>query len=80
MSLNCRIYLPFGQGASSKKQQLIVLLTVKAEYIAQAHAMKEALWLHTFVSEICREPVGEITINSDNQGAIALLKDNKFHI
>jgi hypothetical protein len=36
----------FGQGAviwSSKKQQIIALSTVEAEYIAQAHAVKEAL-------------------------------------
>jgi hypothetical protein len=44
----------FGQGAvtwSSKKQQLIVLSTVEAEYIAQAHGMKEALWLHAHVHQ-----------------------------
>jgi hypothetical protein len=72
----------FGQGAvtwSSKKQQLIALSTVEAEYIAQAHAAKEALWLCTFVSEIRGESVEAIMINSDNQGAIALSKDNKFH-
>jgi hypothetical protein len=72
----------FGQGAiswSSKKQQVIALSTVEAEYIAQAHAAKEALWLRSFVSEIRNEPARAITINSDNQGAIALAKDNKFH-
>jgi hypothetical protein len=72
----------FGQGAiswSSKKQQVIALSTVEAKYIAQAHTMKEALWLCSFVSEIRNEPVRAITINSDNEGAIALLKDNKFH-
>ena len=72
----------FGQGAvtwSSKKQQLIALLTVEAKYIAQAHAAKEALWLRAFVSKIRGEPAQGIMINSDNQGAIALLKDNKFH-
>jgi len=45
----------FGQGAiswSSKKQQIVALSTVKAKYIAQAHAMKEALWLCMFISEI----------------------------
>jgi hypothetical protein len=73
----------FGQGAvtwSSKKQQIVALSTVEAEYIAQAHAAKEALWLHTFISEIRNEPSRAITINSDNQGAIALSKDNKFHL
>ena len=72
----------FGQGAvcwSSKKQQIVALSTVEAEYVAQAHATKEALWLRAFISEIRNEPTRTITINSDNQGAIALSKDNKFH-
>ena len=72
----------FGQGAiswNSKKQHIIALLTVEAEYVTQAHAAKEAMWLHTFVSEIRNKPAHEITINSNNQGAIALSKDNKFH-
>src|ERR1700720_3777810 len=45
----------FRQGAiswSSKKQQVIALSTVEAKYIAQAHTAKEALWLHSFISEI----------------------------
>jgi hypothetical protein len=72
----------FGQGAISwslKKQQIIALSTVEAEYIAQAHAAKEALWLCNFVSEIRSKLTQAITINSNNQGAIALSKDNKFH-
>ena len=43
----------FGQGAISwnlKKQHIIALSTVKAEYVAQAHAAKEAMWLYTFAS------------------------------
>ena len=49
----------FRQGAiswSSKKQQIIALSTVEAEYIVQAHTVKEALWLHMFISEIHKEP------------------------
>ena len=71
-----------GQGAviwSSKKQQIIALSTVEAECIAQAHAAKEVLWLCTFISEIQGESEPLIMIYSDNQGAIALSKDNKFH-
>ena len=48
-----------GQGEvswSSKKQQIIALSTVEAEYIAQVHTIKEALWLYTFVSKIQGEP------------------------
>jgi hypothetical protein len=72
-----------GQGAvtwSSKKQHVIALSSTEAEYIAQTHAAKEALWIRTFVGEF-RDGFGSlpILINCDNQGAIALAKDNKFH-
>jgi hypothetical protein len=72
----------FGQGViswNSKKQHRIVLSTVEAEYVTQAHAAKEAMWLCTFVSEIRNKPAREITINSENQEVIALSKHNKFH-
>lgn len=45
----------FGQGAitwSSKKQHIVALSSTEAEYIAQMHAAKEALWLRSFVSEM----------------------------
>ena len=64
---------------SSKKQHIIALSSTKLEYIAQAHAMKEALWLRSFINKI-QGPQGKtIVINCDNQGAIGLAKDNKFH-
>ena len=70
-----------GMGAitwSSKKQYIVMLSSTEAEYIAQTHAAKEVMYLCTFVQEICGldKP---ITINCDNQGAITLSKDNKFH-
>ena len=72
----------FGCGAiswSSKKQYIIALSSTEAEYIAQTHAAKEALWLQSFVDEVRGTGGAPITINCDNQGAIALAKDNKFH-
>ena len=43
------------------------------------HAAKEVIWMKNFVDEI-RGPQGKaIVIYCDNQGAIALVKDNKFH-
>ena len=39
---------------SSKKQPIIALSTMEAEYIAATHAAKEALWLCTFLAEITR--------------------------
>ena len=72
----------FGQGVvswSSKKQHIIVLSSTELEYIAQMHAAKEALWLRSFIDEIQGLHERIITINCDNQGAITLAKDNKFH-
>ena len=72
----------FGVGAiswSSKKQPIIALSTTEAEYISQTHAAKEAIWLQTFVSEINGGTIQTLTVMGDNQGAIALAKDNKFH-
>ena len=71
-----------GNGAmswSSKKQYIIVLSSTEAEYITQTHAAKEALWLQAFLWEIQGLCTGPLNINCDNQGAIALAKDNKFH-
>jgi hypothetical protein len=71
-----------GQGAvtwSSKKQYIIALSSTEAEYIAQTHAAKEALWLRTFWAEMQNAEPTTMTINCNNQGAIALSKDNKFH-
>ena len=71
-----------GKGAVSwsfKKQYIIALSSTEAEYIAQTHAAKEALWLCSFLKEIRGLHDTPLTINCDNQGAIALFKDNKFH-
>jgi hypothetical protein len=71
----------YGQGAISwslKKQSMITLSSTEAEYIAETHAAKEAMWLRTLISEIT-EQGGPLTIMGDNQGAITLAKDNKFH-
>jgi len=72
----------FGCGAiswSSKKQHIIALSSTEAEYISQTHAAKEAIWIRTFVNEIRGANDDPITINCDNQGAIVLAKDNKYH-
>ena len=72
----------YGAGAvswSSKKQPVVSLSSTEAEYVAQMHAAKEAIWLRSFVSEITGKQEKPLTILCDNQGAIALSKDNKFH-
>ena len=65
---------------SLKKQYITALLSTKVEYIALTHTVKEAPWLHTFLSELWGAPYGSMTINCDNKGAIVLSKDNKFHV
>ena len=64
---------------SLKKQNIVSFSSTEAEYIAQTHTAKEGIWLWSFISEICGEKEKLLTISCDNQGAIALVKDNKFH-
>jgi hypothetical protein len=73
-----------GSGAiswSSKRQPTIALSTCEAEYQAQTQAAKEAVWLRSLLQELNPvEPTPYATIiYCDNQGAIALAKDPKFH-
>ena len=72
----------FSQGVvswSSKRQHIIALSSTESEYIAQTHAAREVIWMKNFINEI-RGPQGKaIRIYCDNQGAIMLAKDNKFH-
>ena len=72
----------FGLGAiswSSKRQNIITLSSTEAEYVAKTHAAKEGIWLKTFAKEMDSKMIRLLTIMGDNQGAIALAKDNKFH-
>jgi len=63
----------------SKKQELVTLSTMEAEYIAATHAAKEAMWLHCLISEIFG-PLKEPTmLFSDSQSAITLTKDGHYH-
>jgi hypothetical protein len=64
---------------SSKKQYIIALSSTEAEYIMQMHMAKEALYLRNFMGEIKEKFSKPLTINCNNQGAIVLSKDNKFH-
>ena len=64
---------------SSKRQDIIALSTTEAEYVAATHAVKEALWLRTLISEVMGDITGPTTLYSDNQGAIALAKDHQYH-
>ena len=64
---------------SSKWQEIIVLSTTEAEYVVVTHAAKEALWLWTFINQVFGDVDGPTTLHSDNQSAIALMKDHQYH-
>jgi hypothetical protein len=65
---------------SSKKQAIVALSSTEAEYIAETHAAKEALWLKTFINKVNGGIDGPLTLVADNQGVIALAKDNKLYL
>ena len=73
-----------GSGAiswSSKRQPTVALSTCEAEYRAQTQASKEAIWLRQLLQNLIpleQTPYATI-IYCDNQGAIALAKDPKYH-
>ncbi|OJT15351.1 Retrovirus-related Pol polyprotein from transposon TNT 1-94, partial [Trametes pubescens] len=64
---------------SSKCQELISLSTTESEYVAITHASKEALWLRSLIGQTFAPFVDPITLNSDNQSAISLTRDNQYH-
>ena len=64
---------------ASKKQEIISLSTTESEYVAAMHAMKEALWLRSFIGEVLVPLDEPITLFSDNQSAIVLAKDHQYH-
>ena len=73
-----------GQGViswSTKKQPIITLLSTKSEYVALTHASKDIIWIHKLLKEISfLYPLSlPTTLHCDNQGAIELSKDAKFH-
>ena len=64
---------------STKQQEIIVLSTTKAEYIAITHAAKEILWLWSLISQLFNITLDSTTLFSDNQSAIELTKDHQYH-
>ena len=64
---------------SSKKQELVTLSTTEAEYVAQTHAAKEAIWLRRLLTEIFKSIDTPTTLFSDSKSAIALAHDGHYH-
>jgi hypothetical protein len=64
---------------STQKQTIIALSTAKAEYIALTVVMHEILYLQALIVELYELIIPPIPVYCDNQGAIALATNNKFH-
>jgi Reverse transcriptase (RNA-dependent DNA polymerase) len=64
---------------SAKCQSIISLSMTESEYVAAAHATKEALWLRSLIEQLFDEKLSPTTLFSDNQSAIALAKDHQYH-
>jgi hypothetical protein len=64
---------------SSKRQNTVALSSTEAEYLGCTQAVKEALWLKHFFDDINEPQTLPILIHCDNQSAIALTENPKFH-
>jgi hypothetical protein len=64
---------------SSKKQGCVALSSTKAEYVAGAHATKEAIWLGRLFVGLQQPLTFPIPLHIDNQSAIAIAKNPEFH-
>jgi hypothetical protein len=64
---------------SARKQSLIALSTAEAEYIALTSAAREVLYLKSLIGELYEPITYPIPMYCDNQGAIALATNAKFH-
>jgi len=53
--------------------------SVEAEYVASANATKEAIWLHTLLTELDFPSTTATMIYADNQGCIALANNPVSH-
>ena len=65
----------------SSKQETTMDSTTKSEYITTSEATKEAVWIKKFITELGVVPsiVHPILLYCDNNGAIAQVKEPRFH-
>jgi hypothetical protein len=64
---------------SAQKQTIIALSTAEAEYIALTMVMCKILYLQALIAELYEPIIPPIPVYCDNQGAITLTTNNKFH-
>ena len=64
---------------SSKKQWMIALSTMEAEYMALTEGAKQLIWLQRFIWELGIDQSQLVSLRSDNLGTIMLSKDVTYH-
>jgi hypothetical protein len=64
---------------SAWKQTIIALSTAEAEYIALTVVMCKILYLQALIAELYELVIPPIPVYCDNQGALTLATNNKFH-
>jgi len=57
----------------SRKQSLIAMSTLEAEFIASSEASRDAKWLLQLQKDIHKKDSPPLPINCDNQGALTLI-------
>ena len=63
----------------SKKQATVAKSSTEAEYVALSMATQEAIWLRRLMSDLGKMIDSPTKIYEDNQGAIELAKNAKYH-
>jgi len=63
---------------ATKKQRTVARSSTEAEYVAAADSTSEAIWLKFWMREVLNEDVIPVLL-CDNQGAMALAKNDTFH-
>jgi hypothetical protein len=63
----------------SKQQDVVMLSTTEAEYIALVKGAQQARWTHHFLSEIGHAEPLPSKLRADNKGSITISENPRFH-
>ena len=64
---------------SSRKQATVAKSTTEAEYVSLNQATQEAIWMRQLLSDIGHKADKPTLLYEDNQGAIDIAKNQRFH-
>ncbi len=68
-----------GVSWSSRRQTTVAKSSTEAEYVALSSCTQEAVWLRRLLKNLGKDMTLPTVIYEDNQGAIELAKNSKFH-